>query len=96
MSHNAKWYKKLAKDVNAILDEIRQQDIVNEPINWGDLHCAQIDVAQTVYPDADEPGIVISIEKAGPRCVDLQDAVENKLAERGYINDLFIVVTSEK
>lgn len=92
MSHNAKWYKKLAKDVDAILDEIRQQDIIKEPIDWGDLHCMQIDVAQTVYPDADEPGIVISIEKAGSKCVELQNAVEKKLEERG-LNDLFIVVT---
>ena len=85
MSDSA-YYARLAAVVEEILDEIKNDPIGKDwAVNWGDLHCVQINKILQLYPaniHGDEQ-IVVLIEEAEP-CSELQDYVENALFDRGY------------
>ena len=83
---DAAYYAKLAAAVDEILDEIKNDPIGKDwAVNWGDLHCVQINKILQLYPaniHGDEQ-IVVLIEEAEP-CSELQNYIENALFERGY------------
>lgn len=83
---NATYYKKLGQAVDEILAELKRNSISAQhwAVNWGDLHCTQIEERKVVYPEREDKTIVILIEEADPGCSGLQAYVEDALFERGY------------
>jgi len=65
---NATYYKKLGQAVDEILAELKRNSISAQhwAVNWGDLHCTQIEERKVVYPEREDKTIVILIEEADP------------------------------
>lgn len=85
---DAAYYAKLAHTVDQILDQIRREGGIYEPINWGDLHCVSIEESKETYPCyGNDIQINILIEEASPECRYLIKVISDKLFELGYTQE---------
>lgn len=81
----------LRNDTESILDEAKQyiKDFQGDAINWGDLHC--LDASECFGADGKRV-LRVYIEECSPDAGTLRRHIIAKLRDRGYTEDIDIVL----
>ena len=74
---NERDFERIRAAVDDILEGAPKFD---EPINWGDLHCFDVQFGLTVF-----------IEEAAPGCSQLTNYVAEELFKRGFGKDITVI-----
>ena len=53
---------EIAETIDTIISQLNKSDYPNAPINWGDLRCVSIEIAQTIYPEKSDKIYKITID----------------------------------